>query len=98
VNVTCRRCKTRFRVTAAGIEPLPPEEAAPAAETGSDAVAKAIAAETTNTKADGPVFEGGSTDVMKVPQGLATAAPGGLADALEPEPADADMIETVYAD
>ncbi len=95
MNVTCRRCKTKFRVTAAGAEPLPPEEAAPAADAGSDVVAQAIAAESTDTKSDAaPMFEGASTDVMKVPE--AAAAPsGGLADALEPEPADADVIETI---
>ncbi len=97
MNVTCRRCKARFRVTAAGVEALPPEEAAPAADAGTQVVAQAIAAETTETKADAPVFEGLSTDVMRAPQGLAPA--GGLADALEPEPAEAeaDMIETIDA-
>lgn len=91
MNVTCRRCKTKFRVTAAGAEPLPPEEAA------ADVVAQAIAAESTDTKSDGaPMFEGSSTDTMKVPE--TSAAPTeSLADALEPEPAEADVIETVDA-
>ena len=93
VNLNCRRCKARFRVTAAGVEALPPEEAAPAADSATQIVAQAIASEATNTKTDAPAFEGVSTDVMKVPQGL--VPPGGLADALEPEPVEAEMVESV---
>ncbi len=95
VNVSCRRCKVRFRVTAAGVEPLPPEEVAPAPTSSTDVVAQAIAAETTESKTEVAVFESGSTDVMKVPQGIASASAGGLADALEPETADADMIQSI---
>jgi hypothetical protein len=101
VIVTCRRCKTKFKVTAAGVEELPPEEQKPAVEEATNAGPSmggpsAMSAEATvaePARGEGGGFEGIRTDVMlAVPQSISS---GGLADALEPEPADADMIETV---